>query len=126
MADGLSLLHVSSPSGGLSFLALELVVPTKSQKQVRSGHSVDKAKQQQLHKFGNEIVLMFTNTAQRQLYQEVAADFRIPYWDWSLAAPKGETYLPDVFWSPVIQQDGPNGIQNIKNPLYSAKWTVVH
>ncbi|KAG6110920.1 hypothetical protein E4U13_005163 [Claviceps humidiphila] len=75
--------------------------------------------EQQLHKFANEIVLMFTNTTQRQLYQEAAADFRLPYWDWSLAAPQGETHLPDVFWSPVIQQDGPNGIQNIKNPLYS-------
>ncbi|KAG6313809.1 hypothetical protein E4U22_000631, partial [Claviceps purpurea] len=99
-----------------------LAVPTKSQKQVSSGHSVDKAKQQQLHKFANEIVLVFTNTTQRQLCQEVAADFRLPYWDWSLAALQGETHLPDVFWSPVIQQDGPNGIQNIKNPLYSARW----
>ena len=67
----------------------------------------------------NEIALMFTNTTQRQLYQEAAADFRLPYWDWSLEAPKGETHLPNVFWSPVIQQYGPNGVQNIKNPLYS-------
>lgn len=70
----------------------------------------------------NAIALMFTNTTQRQLYQQAAADFRLPYWDWSLEAPKGETHLPDVFWSPVIQQFGPNGLQNIKNPLYSYRF----
>ncbi|KAG6040304.1 hypothetical protein E4U41_000949 [Claviceps citrina] len=75
--------------------------------------------EQQMYKMANEIALMFTNTTQRQLYQQAAADFRLPYWDWSLEAPRGETHLPDVFWSPVIQQYGPNGVQNIKNPLYS-------
>ncbi|KAK2600137.1 hypothetical protein QQS21_005152 [Conoideocrella luteorostrata] len=75
--------------------------------------------EQQLYKMANAIALMFTNTTQRQLYQQAAADFRIPYWDWSLAAPVGETHLPDVFWSPVMLQFGPNGVQNIKNPLYS-------
>ncbi|KAG6010792.1 hypothetical protein E4U21_004180 [Claviceps maximensis] len=75
--------------------------------------------EQQMYKMVSEIALMFTNSTQRQLYQEAANDFRLPYWDWSLEAPKGETHLPNVFWSPVIQQYGPNGVQNIKNPLYS-------
>ncbi|KAG5918288.1 hypothetical protein E4U42_006925 [Claviceps africana] len=78
--------------------------------------------EQQMYKMVNEIALMFTNTTQRQLYQEAAADFRLPYWDWSLKAPEGETHLPNVFWSPVIQQFGPNGVQNIKNPLYSYRF----
>lgn len=78
--------------------------------------------EQQMYKMANAIALMFTNTTQRQLYQQAAADFRLPYWDWSLEAPKGETHLPDVFWSPVIQQFGPNGLQNIKNPLYSYRF----
>ena len=34
-------------------------------------------------------------------------------------APAGETHLPEPLWSPVIAQYGPNGMQNIRNPLYS-------
>lgn len=34
-------------------------------------------------------------------------------------APAGETHLPEPLWSPVIAQYGPNGLQNIRNPLYS-------
>lgn len=62
---------------------------------------------------------MFTNQTQRRLYQQAATDLRVPYWDWSRGAPSGETHLPDVFWNPVMVQDGPNGAQTIKNPLYS-------
>ncbi|KAJ4153472.1 hypothetical protein LMH87_009957 [Akanthomyces muscarius] len=53
------------------------------------------------------------------LYEQAASRFRIPYWDWSLLAPAGETHLPDCFWSPVIMQYGPNGAQHIRNPLFS-------
>ncbi|GAO18366.1 hypothetical protein UVI_02044100 [Ustilaginoidea virens] len=62
---------------------------------------------------------MFANATERGLYEKAAADFRLPYWDWSLKAPASETFLPDVFWSPFILQSGPNGVQNIRNPLYS-------
>lgn len=36
-----------------------------------------------------------------------------------MKAPDGQTQFPDVFWSPVVDQYGPNGNQVIKNPLYS-------
>lgn len=72
-----------------------------------------------MYKFVNAIADMFSNATQRQLYMRAASDFRIPYWDWSLSAPPGQTHLPDFLWSPVIVQYGPNGIQSIRNPLYS-------
>lgn len=72
-----------------------------------------------MYKMVNAIAIMFPNVTERRLYQKAASNFRIPYWDWSLPAPSGETHLPDVFWSPVVLQYGPNGIQNIRNPLYS-------
>ncbi|EQL01216.1 hypothetical protein G6O67_000099 [Ophiocordyceps sinensis] len=75
--------------------------------------------EQQMFKMANTIATMFTNQTQRRLYQQAATDFRVPYWDWSRSAPPGETHLPDVFWKPVVVQDGPNGVQTIKNPLYS-------
>ncbi|POR34505.1 Tyrosinase [Tolypocladium paradoxum] len=75
--------------------------------------------EQQMYKMANAIAGMFPNTTQRQLYQQAASDFRVPYWDWSRSAPAGQTHFPDVFWSPIIVQNGPNGVQNIRNPLYS-------
>ncbi|KAJ6786222.1 hypothetical protein PWT90_05756 [Aphanocladium album] len=75
--------------------------------------------EQQMFKLANAIASLFTNATERGLYQQAASRFRIPYWDWSLPAPAGETHLPDCFWSPVIVQYGPNGAQHIRNPLYS-------
>lgn len=59
---------------------------------------------------------------EREEYQKAATDFRIPYWDWSLYAPAGESHFPGVFWEPKISQYGPNGVQTINNPLYSYKF----
>ena len=75
--------------------------------------------QQIMHKMVQAIAEMFTNETQRDLYRRAALDFRIPYWDWSLPAPPGETYFPDVLWTPSVNQFGPNGVQSIRNPLYS-------
>lgn len=75
--------------------------------------------EQQMFKLANAIASLFTNSTERGLYQHAASRFRIPYWDWSLPAPAGETHLPDCFWSPVIVQYGPNGAQHIRNPLFS-------
>ncbi len=72
-----------------------------------------------MFKLANAIASLFTNATERNLYQQAASRFRIPYWDWSLLAPAGETHLPDCFWSPVIMQYGPNGAQHIRNPLFS-------
>jgi tyrosinase len=68
---------------------------------------------------------MFTNETERLLYQEAASNIRLPYWDWALAAPPGQTHLPDVFWHPTIVQYGPRGVQNIRNPLYSYRFHPV-
>ncbi|KAJ6444861.1 tyrosinase precursor [Purpureocillium lavendulum] len=75
--------------------------------------------EQQMYSMANAIAAMFTNATERRLYQLAASDFRAPYWDWSQSPPPGETHLPEVFWSPIIVQSGPNGVQNIKNPLFS-------
>lgn len=72
-----------------------------------------------MFKLANAIADLFSNDTERSLYKHAASRFRIPYWDWSIPAPAGETHFPDVFWSPVISQYGPNGIQNIRNPLFS-------
>ncbi|KAM3437318.1 hypothetical protein MY4824_003859 [Beauveria thailandica] len=75
--------------------------------------------EQQMFKLANAIASLFANPTERNLYQQAASRFRIPYWDWSIPAPPGETHFPDCFWSPVILQYGPNGAQHIRNPLYS-------
>lgn len=75
--------------------------------------------QQELYKLVNAIAALFPDVKEKAQYQRAASIFRIPYWDWSITAPAGETHLPESFWSPVISQYGPNGMQNIRNPLYS-------
>ena len=62
---------------------------------------------------------MFTNATERSLYKQAASDFRIPYWDWASPAPEGQSHFPDVFWNSTMIQYGPNGVQVIRNPLYS-------
>ncbi|KAI1261009.1 Di-copper centre-containing protein [Xylariaceae sp. FL1019] len=56
----------------------------------------------------------------RDRYQRAAKRFRLPYWDWALTPPEGESILPlSVGGSPNVNVSGPNGIQNISNPLFS-------
>ncbi|KAK5989017.1 Tyrosinase [Cladobotryum mycophilum] len=74
---------------------------------------------EELYKLANAISRMYSNSTERMLYQQAASDFRIPYWDWASPAPPGESFFPDIFWDPVIAQYGPNGLQAIRNPLYS-------
>jgi tyrosinase len=78
--------------------------------------------QQELFRLASFIATMFTDPIERRFYEEAAATIRLPYWDWALAAPPGQTHLPDVFWHPVIVQYGPRGTQTIRNPLYSYKF----
>ncbi|KAK6954358.1 hypothetical protein Daesc_004325 [Daldinia eschscholtzii] len=53
-------------------------------------------------------------------FQEAAATFRIPYWDWAAVPPDGDSVLPpSVGDSPFINVTGPNGPQTITNPLFS-------
>ncbi|KAL6872035.1 hypothetical protein J3F83DRAFT_631895 [Trichoderma novae-zelandiae] len=75
--------------------------------------------EQELHKLAGAIADMFTNATERSLYKQAASDFRIPYWDWASPAPEGQSHFPDVFWNSTMIQYGPNGVQVIRNPLYS-------
>lgn len=75
--------------------------------------------EQELHKLANAIARMFSNVTERLLYQQAASEFRIPYWDWASPAPAGQSHFPDVFWNSTMMQYGPNGVQVIRNPLYS-------
>ncbi|KAL7818608.1 hypothetical protein V8C26DRAFT_434404 [Trichoderma gracile] len=75
--------------------------------------------EQELHKLAGAIADMFTNPTERSLYRQAASDFRIPYWDWASPAPEGQSHFPDVFWNSTTIQYGPNGVQVIRNPLYS-------
>ncbi|PNP38350.1 hypothetical protein TGAMA5MH_09708 [Trichoderma gamsii] len=74
---------------------------------------------QELHKLADAIARMFSNATERLLYQQAASEFRIPYWDWASPAPAGQSHFPDVFWNSTLTQYGPNGVQVIRNPLYS-------
>ncbi|KAI0505261.1 hypothetical protein F5B22DRAFT_640025 [Xylaria bambusicola] len=52
--------------------------------------------------------------------QDAARSFRIPYWDWAVAPPPGESVLPlSIGGSSAVNVTGPNGIQSISNPLFS-------
>ncbi|KAI0136498.1 hypothetical protein BJ170DRAFT_677371 [Xylariales sp. AK1849] len=56
----------------------------------------------------------------REVFQQAAEQFRIPYWDWAVKPPEGDSVLPLIVGgSPDIEVDGPNGIQTIGNPLFS-------
>jgi tyrosinase len=56
----------------------------------------------------------------KQRYQDAANNFRIPYWDWAMTPPEGESVLPDsIGGSPYVDVDGPNGMQRISNPLFN-------
>lgn len=67
----------------------------------------------------NKIANLYPRNAGRAAYLQAAADFRMPYWDWAAPAPEGDTQFPKVFWEPLTFQNGPNGMQYIRNPLYS-------
>lgn len=75
--------------------------------------------QQEINRLATLIATMYTNQTERQRFQEAAAELRVPYWDWAVSAPPGETHFPDFFWDPVVLQSGPRGTQDIRNPFYS-------
>ncbi|ETS87554.1 hypothetical protein PFICI_01382 [Pestalotiopsis fici W106-1] len=57
---------------------------------------------------------------QRETFQRAADTFRIPYWDWAMKPSNGSSVFPSILWgSSKIEVDGPNGKQNISNPLFS-------
>ncbi|KAF6810967.1 tyrosinase precursor [Colletotrichum sojae] len=85
-------------------------------------HANKNLSQQVLFRLVQMIATWFTDSTERALYEAAAADFRMPYWDWAMTPPEGESsFLPD-FETPGIQVYGPNGLQFIANPLYSYKF----
>ncbi|KAI1844352.1 hypothetical protein JX266_009446 [Neoarthrinium moseri] len=75
--------------------------------------------EQTIYKFVQMIANWFPPD-RREAYQKAAATFRIPYWDWALKPAPGESVWPMFLGGMVnIEIDGPNGVQNISNPLYS-------
>ncbi|KAM5345308.1 hypothetical protein ACJ41O_011170 [Fusarium nematophilum] len=73
----------------------------------------------EIYRMANGIAGMYPNGTERQAYLDAAHNFRMPYWDWAIGAPEGEDHFPEVFWNATISQDGPRGVQNIRNPLYA-------
>ncbi|CAK7237697.1 hypothetical protein SEUCBS140593_010079 [Sporothrix eucalyptigena] len=66
------------------------------------------------------IASLYDDGAERERYQTAAVNFRIPYMDWGAPPPAGESILPySVGGSAFVNVSGPNGVQQIANPLYT-------
>lgn len=66
------------------------------------------------------IASLYKTQTERARYQAAAKQFRIPYMDWAAQPPAGESVLPNsVGGSPFVNVSGPNGVQQIANPLYT-------
>ena len=66
------------------------------------------------------IALQWPAGSVRDRYVTAAANFRIPYWDWAVVPPDGQSVLPvSISGSDSISVDGPAGNQTIANPLFS-------
>nr|XP_036585377.1 tyrosinase precursor [Colletotrichum truncatum]KAF6795274.1 tyrosinase precursor [Colletotrichum truncatum] len=79
-------------------------------------------RQQVIFRLIQMIASWFTDPIERAVYRAAATEFRIPYWDWAMTPPPGEsTFMPE-FEAPGIQVYGPNGWQFIANPLHSYKF----
>ena len=76
--------------------------------------------QQILYNLIQQIAQLYPAGAVRDQYVAVAANFRIPYWDWAAIPPAGQSVFPSsVGGSPSVVVDGPVGSQTIANPLWS-------
>ncbi|KAI0022596.1 hypothetical protein F4780DRAFT_185715 [Xylariomycetidae sp. FL0641] len=75
--------------------------------------------EQVLYNIVQYIALMYP-ADQLDRIQSAAKAFRVPYWDWATSPPEGDSLLPNcVGGSATIEISGPNGRQNISNPLFS-------
>lgn len=94
------------------------IVPQRSPWQVR-GLPTDKAPKRVLYDLVQMIASWYPSD-RHEAFQKAAENFRIPYWDWAAKPPGGEHVFPiKITGSPRIEVDGPNGKQNISNPLFS-------
>ena len=70
-----------------------------------------------------QITLLYPAGSGRDAYVEAAANFRIPYWDWAMKPPEGQSVLPKcVGGSEEVTVNGPTGPVVIDNPLFTYKF----
>jgi tyrosinase len=68
-----------------------------------------------------QVAASFPTGPVRDNYIAAASTLRIPYWDWAVDTNGGDS-LPDFVSNATISVLGPNGTENIANPLYSYKF----
>ena len=75
--------------------------------------------EQILYKLVNSIAEFWPPGPIKDQHVAAAATFRIPYWDWAKVRANGQSVLPKTVQQPYTVVVGPNGAQNISNPLYT-------
>lgn len=71
----------------------------------------------------------FSESEGRARYVAAAENFRMPYWDWAIVVPQGQSVLPTSISSPEIQviEPGAGGRSSrIDNPLYSFRFHPIN
>lgn len=80
---------------------------------------VDVSEQQTVYNITQMIAAWYPDN-RRESFKKAAESFRLPYWDWAMKPPNGTSVFPSAVGdSPAVEVDGPNGKQNISNPLFS-------
>ncbi len=72
-----------------------------------------------------EAVNEFPIGSQRQRYAAAALSWRMPYWDWAIDTPAGDSAFPNSMQSPTFTVNAANGTTVMPNPLYSYKFHPV-
>ncbi|KAF3005084.1 hypothetical protein E8E13_009759 [Curvularia kusanoi] len=75
--------------------------------------------EQALYQSIQEVINTFPSS-QRGRWQQAAADFRMPYWDW--AQDGGSNTVPTLIRDQTVTVTKPQGRVTIANPLYSYSW----
>lgn len=115
--------HISIlfPTWHRSYLALyeaSLELPNLRQRPLK--RDMLTVHQQVLSRYIQIIASLWPEGPDRDRYRAAAVNFRIPYWDWATAPPNGDGVLPlSVGQSPYVWVNGPDGWQQIANPLFT-------
>lgn len=75
------------------------------------------------------IASAFPENQGRARYVAAARDFRMPYWDWGLVLPRGQSVVPTSLSSRTIAVVTPQSnarLTTIDNPLYSYRFHPVN
>ncbi|KAF2269602.1 Di-copper centre-containing protein [Lojkania enalia] len=65
-----------------------------------------------------EVIATFPSSQQLR-WRNAAATLRMPYWDWAVAPPNGESNIPTLIRDQRVTVTKPSGRVTIDNPLYS-------